>query len=65
MNATRNIPAAIVARLLKNMPPREREAALAEIILHAAAGLRIIRGAEAAAEHLYMAADAMVEREAA
>jgi hypothetical protein len=62
---SRNIPAAIVARLLKNMPCREREAALADIIKHAADGLRIIRGQQAAAEHLYMAADAMVQREAA
>lgn len=66
MTNTADIPARIIARLLVNMPCGQRAAALAEIIKHASQGLRIIQGQQAAAEHLYAAADAMAcQREAA
>lgn len=55
-------PAAAVSALLVATPPGERPARLMEVIRHAAAGLEITQGREAAAEALYQLADYVAAR---
>ena len=54
--------ARLVADALSRLPPGERPLFLFGLMAHAAAGLQVISGPEAAAEHVYRLADAIVSR---
>jgi hypothetical protein len=54
--------ARLVANALSRLPPGERPRFLCEVMAHAAAGVQVISGPEAAAEHVYRLADAIVSR---